>query len=53
MKLHRFDNNTTAVALIAGWLAPSLAVGIVAVSRWGLRRVAASMNARVSNKSLR
>jgi hypothetical protein len=48
----RFDNNTTAAALIAGWLGPSLAVGIVAVARWTVGRMAASMTARTPNKSL-
>ena len=27
----RFDNNTTASAMVAGWMAPLLAVGIVAL----------------------
>jgi hypothetical protein len=48
----RYDNNTIASALIAGWLAPLLSIGVVALVRRVLSRKAASLGERTPNKSL-
>jgi hypothetical protein len=49
---NHFDNNTVAVALLGGWLAPAIAVGVLA-SIFAIRdRLAARAERRTPNTSL-
>jgi hypothetical protein len=48
----RFDNNTIASAILGGWLAPLLSIGVVAVTKRVFFRKAASLDERTPNKSL-
>jgi Mn2+/Fe2+ NRAMP family transporter len=49
---NHFDNNTIAVALLGGWIAPAIAVGIVCGLLTIRDRVALRTDERTPNKSL-
>jgi Mn2+/Fe2+ NRAMP family transporter len=49
---NHYDNNTVAVALLGGWLAPAIAVGVVAAILAIRDRIAARAKGRTPNTSL-